>query len=196
MISFSFNSFSFWNDSQPLRVQLQGMDKSEKSFWRLTKDIGGIDSSRSAAAPNAQDSVTHVAKKMSNDKDVEDDDFVPRDLTSMPISSWKIRLKRVKKVLQSIDASKSANGISLVFWKHTADVVCVAVTKLFKRIVKEAEYISRWKVARVTPPHKRGSVMDVKNYRPLSVLNNLSVYFEDTIHPQFNQWISNFIPEI
>jgi hypothetical protein len=161
----------------------------------LAKEIGGIESVRSAAAPSAQALAMHFAEKMSNGKDVEDEDFTPCDSHSIPISSWKIRQKRVKKVLKSIDASKSANGISPIFWKHTASVVSQAVTKLFKRIVRQAEYISRWKVARVTPPHKRGSVMAVKNYRPLSVLVNLSVYFEDTVDPQFDQWISNFIPE-
>jgi hypothetical protein len=178
-----------------LSIKLQSMDKGDKSFWKLAKEIGGLESTRTAAAPSAQVLAEHFAKKMSNGKDVEDDDFTPRDFNSVPISSWKIREKRVKKVLQSIDASKSANGISPMFWKHTSQVVYKAVTNLFKRIVREAEYVSRWKVARVTPPHKRGSVMDAKNYRPLSVLVNLSVYFEDTVDPQFDLWMSNFIPE-
>ena len=47
---------------------------------------------------------------------------------------------------------------------------------------------------RVTPPHKRGSVKEVKNYRPLSVLINLSVYFEKTVDPQFEAWASAHIP--
>ena len=47
---------------------------------------------------------------------------------------------------------------------------------------------------RDTPPHKRGSVKDVKNYRPLSVLVNDSVYFEKVVDPQFDVWISNFVP--
>ena len=76
---------------------------------------------------------------MSNGKDVEFDyDFEPQDSKCIPISSWKIRRKQVKKVLRSIDPSKSANGISPVFWKNTADVISDAVTDLFKRIVRDA----------------------------------------------------------
>ena len=170
------------------------MSKSDKSFWRLTKEIGGIESQRSGAAPSAQDLAEHFATKMSNGKDVEDNDFEPQDQKCISLCNWKIRRKRVMRVLRSIDASKSANGISPVFWKNTADVVCDAVTSLFKRIVKDAEYPQRWKMPRVTPPHKRGSVKEVKNYRPLAVIINLSVYFEETVDPQFQVWSSAHTP--
>ena len=74
--------------------------------------------------------------RMSNGKDVEDNDFEPQDPKCIPLCNWRIRRKRVLQVLRAIDSSKSANGISPEFWKHTADVVHDAVTSLFKRIVK------------------------------------------------------------
>ena len=178
-----------------LSDRLQKMNKGDKCFWQLAKEVGGIESQRSTAAPSAEALAVYFASKMANGKDEIDEDFIPRDSSSVPISCWKIRAKRVKKVLSSIDASKSANGISPMFWKHCALVVYPAVTKLFKRIVKDALFPTVWKTPRVTPPHKRGSVKEAKNYRPLSVLPNLSVYFELTVDPQFDIWISKFIPE-
>ena len=62
-------------------------------------------------------------------------------------------------------------------------------------IVRDGKYVTRWETGRVTPPHKRGSVMDAANYRPLKVLINLSVYFESTIDEQLDVRISNFIPK-
>ena len=103
--------------------------------------------------------------------------------------------KKGRKVLESIDASKSANGVSPIFWKKTAKVVDRAVSKLFQKIERKAEWPTKWKTARVTPPHKRGSVMLPSNYRPLSVLVNLSVYMENTIEDQFDSWIVNVTPE-
>ena len=186
---------AFAQYQKDLSTQLKSMDKSDKSFWQLARDIGGIESSKSSAAPSAEDLAVHFANKMSNGKDEEDFDFVPKDTTSIPLCNFKIRHKRVKQVLKKIDVSKSANGISPRFWKETADVLSWPVTKLYRRIIHDASYVSRWKIARVTPPHKRGSVLDVKNYRPLSVLNNLSVYLEDVIDPQLNTWACNFIPD-
>ena len=57
-------------------------------------------------------------------------------------------------------------------------------------------YPSRWKIGRVTPPHKRGAVSEPANYRPLMVLENISVYFEATLDDQFDAWIYHFIPEV
>ena len=48
---------------------------------------------------------------------------------------------------------------------------------------------------RITPTHKRGAVSDEKNYRPLAVLVNVSVYFERTIGPQLRKWIATFVPD-
>ena len=178
-----------------LRVQLNDMDKSQKKFWQFAKEIGGVDVQRSGAAPPAEALAEHFATKMSNGAGQEDHDFVPQDAHKMPLHSWKIRRKRVKQVLHKIDPSKSANGISPRFWKEVASVVNVAVTKLFQRIVRLATWPTIWKNARVTPPHKRGSVMLASNYRPLSVLVNLSVYMEDCIEPQFDVWMRHFTPD-
>ena len=56
---------------------------------------------------------------------------------SIHLKSFKIRYDKVLKVLKGINPSKSANGIAPVFWKMTADVVALAVTKLFKMIVRK-----------------------------------------------------------
>ena len=102
----------------------------------LAKEINGIESQKSAAAPSPDALAEHFATKMSNGKDVEFDYyFGPQDSKCIPVSSWKIRRKQVKKVLRSIDPSKSANGISPVFWTYIADAISDAVTGLFRRIV-------------------------------------------------------------
>jgi len=186
---------AFAKYQKELSTRLASMDKSDKCFWRMAKEIGGTEAARSSAAPSPEDLAVHFASKMSNGKDEEDVDFVPKDLTSVPLHSWKIRLKRVRQVLRTVDASKSANGISPAFWKNTALVLDRHITQLYKRIVREGTYPSLWKIQRVTPPHKRGSVKDAKNYRPLSVLVNLSVYFEKTVDPQFDVWVAIHTPE-
>ena len=115
------------------------MEKTDKQFWRITKEFGGVSCARSGAAPSAEALVDHFAAKMTNGKDIEDEDFTPVDsLTSFPINNFKIRFKKVLSVLKSIVNSKSANGVSPVFWKDTADTIVPAVCKLFKLIIRDA----------------------------------------------------------
>ena len=138
---------AFARYQKELSKKLESADKSDKSFWNLAKEIGGIESGKSSAAPPAEALAVHFAQKMSNGKDEEDPNFVPKDPASIPFSSFKIRHKRVRQVLQGIDDSKSANGIGPKFWKAAANSVSVAVTKLYKRMVREGMYPSRWKIS-------------------------------------------------
>ena len=78
------------------------------------------------------------------------------------------------KSLKKLDPNKSINGFDPRFLKECADVIEPAVTRLFKIIVKKSTFVSKWKVQRVTPVHKRGSKSDPKKYRPVSVVDNLS----------------------
>ena len=69
------------------------------------------------------------------------------------------------------------------------------MSKLFKSIVRKADWPPRWKVARVTPLHKKGSVSDPAMYRPVSGLINLSLFFEGIVDDQFDEWTSHFVPD-
>ena len=42
--------------------------------------------------------------------------------------------------------------------------------------------------------HKRDSVSDPTNYRPVTVVDNCESAFEDVVKSQFERWISQFIP--
>ena len=94
-----------------------------------------------------------------------------------------------------MDVSKSANGIVPRFLRECAEEIAEAVTKLFKFIVRKCQYPSRWKIGRITPVHKRDLVTAAKNYRPVQVLDDLSVAFEDTVAPQLRAWMNNFKPQ-
>ena len=94
-----------------LCTKIRSLRQDDKQSWILARDVVGIDSARSLATPSVDYLAGHFASKMSNGKDMPDDNFVPRDLFVVPLSMFKVRLKRVKDVLRKIDPSKSANGV-------------------------------------------------------------------------------------
>ena len=178
-----------------IKLKLNSMSTADSGFWQLAKEIGGLEASRAQAAPSPQDLADHFAEKMSNGRDIEDNDFIPKSDFKIRLTSFKVRFKVVKKILKTLDVKKSANGIPPVFWRECADQVAPCLTKLFKYIARKAKYVTRWKEGRVSAPHKRGSVKLPKNYRPLKVLMNISVIFERAIHDELYHWISQFIPK-
>ena len=101
----------------------------------------------------------------------------------------------MRRSLKRLDPSKSANGVGPRFLRECASKLAPAVDRLFKFIVRTAHFQSDWKVGRVTSVHKRAKVSIEVNYRPITVLDNLESIFEDCTKPQFEKWISSFIPE-
>ena len=185
---------AFKTHQQRIKDKLNNLSSNDSNFWQLAKEIGGLTTDRSQSTPSTQKLADHFADKMSNGKDIHDVKYTPPDSFRIPLSGLKIRFKAVLKMLKQMNPSKSANGVSPRFWKECADLLAPSVTKLYRYIVKKKKYVSRWKEGRISALHKRGSVKDPKNYRPLKVLINISVGFEKVVHPQLYKWISKFIP--
>jgi hypothetical protein len=171
------------------------MKCSDRQFWQLTKEIGGIAQNKAAAAPSPEALVEHFADKMSNGKGVQESEYVPPDPLRVPLVSWKIRYRKVLRTLQALDTNKSVNGIAPKFLRECAKELAPVLTKLFKFIVRQAKYPSTWKDGRVTALHKRASVLLAENDRPVTVLANVSLVFETVIDDQFDLWVTKFVPQ-
>ena len=61
-------------------------------------------------------------------------------------------------------------------------------------IARSGIYPQTWKIARVTPIHKRGSTASPSNYRPISVLPTLSTTFERVLLLQLSRRLLQYIP--
>jgi hypothetical protein len=180
---------------QQLKTKLSTMSNSDKNFWSVVNDVAGLSQERSAACPRVDAIVDHFADKMSNGGDTEATCGEVSTHAPVVLKCWRVRYRQVKRVLRSLDPSKSTNGVGPRFLRECANAAAPATTKLFKFIVRKSKLPGRWKLGRVTPLHKRGSVSNEKNYRPVTVLNNASTSLENVIEEQFYQWMVHFIPD-
>ena len=95
-----------------IKSKLNRMPCSDGAFCKLAEEIGGLEPSRSEAAPSAQDLADHFADKLTNGKDIEADEYTPKDSLKVPLCSFRIRFKKVRGVLRKMDPNKSANGVA------------------------------------------------------------------------------------
>ena len=160
-----------------LRTKVGTMGNSDKNFWSLAKDLAGLSQERSSSCPSVDVLADHFADKMSNSESVDASSGSVSTRPPVSLKCWKVRYKQVLRTLQSLDVSKSANGVGPRFFKGCAVVIAPAVTRLFRLIVSRACFPARWKIGRVSPLHKRSSVSEAKNYRPVTVLDNLPTNF-------------------
>ena len=178
-----------------LKNKLDNMSNSDKNFWSLVKDVSGLSQERSPSCPDVDSLVSHFADKMSNGMGTEADSGSVSTHRPVSLRGWKVRYKQVLKTLSHLDPTKSTNGVRPRFLRECSVVIAPSVTKLYRFIVHKASFPVRWKIGRVSPLHKRSSVSVPKNYKPVTVLNNLSTGFEGVIEEQFYTWISLFIAD-
>jgi len=98
--------------------------------------------------------------------------------------------KEIEKEILSMDVNKASQGsdIPTKIVKENFDIFGSFVCTGFKNTIKLSNFYENLKYADVTPLHKK-SKKDLKgNYRPVSILPNLSKIFEKCMFKQITQF--------
>ena len=104
-------------------------------------------------------------------------------LRNPEITNFEISKKAIYEILLSLDAtnSRSPNGILPAFFHRTARETSMNLNVLFKQIKRQRKIPNSWKIAAVTPIYKKDDRRKVENYRPVSLLDIGSKFFEKCI---------------
>jgi hypothetical protein len=103
--------------------------------------------------------------------------------------------REVITALKNLDPNK-ANGPDQIppgFLKECAQSLAKPLTIIFNRSLETGRVPSGWKKAKVCPIFKKGEKCDIKNYRPISLLNIVSKILERCV---YNHIIDEIQPRI
>ena len=99
---------------------------------------------------------------------------------------------RIFEIMSELDTTKSRgpNGLPPALFKKSARNMCDCLHKLLRNIKRLRKIPDNWKVAAVSPIHKKGNRNKVENYRPISLLNIDSKILEKCIYiPLYKHFI-------
>ena len=82
------------------------------------------------------------------------------------------------------------DDISSLFLRDGAEVIVKPVQHIVNLSITTESVPSGFKQARVLPVFKKGSKVDVGNYRPVSVLSVLSKLLERAVHVQLSEYLA------
>ena len=101
-----------------------------------------------------------------------------------PLSAVRFRPLTVERHLQQLDCSKATgpDAIPARVLKACARSLSYPLSRLFSLCFCKQVQHSLWKVANVTPVHKKQSRTIVKNYRPVSLLSIISKVMEKIVN--------------
>ena len=84
--------------------------------------------------------------------------------------------EEVEKVLLSLNVQKATgcDHIGNMLLKSCATTVLAPLAKLFQTSTNKGQFPDSWKLANVTPVFKKGDKQVKNNYRPISILPNIT----------------------
>jgi len=85
-----------------------------------------------------------------------------RDIIITP-DMVKLKISKLKQELQ--DKTPGDDGITPKFLKEVVDEIAEPLTEIFNKSISEGVVPQDWKIAKVTPIFKKGTKLDLGNYR-------------------------------
>ena len=88
-------------------------------------------------------------------------------------SHCNLEVKEVLDCLSTLDCDKGPGPDSIppIFLRKCAAVLADPLTRIFNLSLSQGIFPDQWKMTHITQIFKSGSVDDVSNYRPISILS-------------------------
>ena len=189
-----------------------------KDFWPTVKPFltnkGAVQQKETVLSENnilitKQDEVceifnnyfVNVAKNIGNTQTKVDDDHpsimaIKNNYPDLDQQSFNFSLvdqdfveKRIRKI--NVKKATGIDGISPKLLHFAKPAIVKPITDIVNLSLSSSTFPDSLKVAQVAPIHKKNSVLEKGNYRPVSVLPSISKIFENAIEVQLVQYFDN-----
>ena len=116
--------------------------------------------------------------------------------TEQTFSFEHVTRDEIYREIVNLDHTKASqdNDIPTKIIKANSDIICEVIYNDYNyNFVDNGIFPDFLKIANVTPVFKKGSRTDKKNYRPVSILPNLSKIYERLIYKQLSKFSNNIM---
>ena len=196
-------------NAEKKKKDTENMSK-QKNAWRLLKEITG--KCPSSGGPPTQ--ITEGNKKIKEPKKLAnymnkyfiekinksraeiDKQEIPYQATEhlrkhllQPVPKFSLSQTNTEEVGKLIKSMNNSSGVgtdkvSNKMIKLGKDALAGPITHILNRSITEGYFPLCWRSAKVVPLHKKSCKNTAKNYRPISLVNKLSLILEALLHKQ------------
>ena len=103
-----------------------------------------------------------------------------------------VSIAKVNKLLRSLKTTKSTgiDGLDNFSIKVAADIIDKPLHHIISLSIMQNRFPRTWKFSKVVPLHKKQCRLEMKNYRPVSILSPLSKILEKVVYEQLYEYFS------
>ena len=179
---------------EKVHKKLNDPNLSSKTYWKQIKKCYGTSKKNSIPVLMENDKIFSEAIDKANllntyfvsqsTLDLKTEPNLPKQSSNpnprISINRIETTVEEVYKILTKLNIGK-ANGpddISNTILKHCAAPLADPIATIINKSLETGTFPTIWKNANVIPVFKNGNKEDVSNYRPISLLSNISKIFE------------------
>lgn len=163
-------------------------NSNSTNFWKILKsDTQLNDFAKLIDANTWLEYFRDLYKRVSDTQEVLYTEGPARDTSLIDANFTE---EEVRKVIMQAKSGKSCgkDGIPNEAWKYSINKICPFITNLFNAIYAGGSYPDIWRVGIIVPLHKKGNVMDMNNYRGITLLSCLGKCFSALITGRLTRW--------
>merc|ERR1711888_253383 len=144
-------------------------------------------------AANLQRLIANALNIYKTTSQIFKDFYTSKGITPKSFEFSDVSEEFVHKELCKLNPTKSTgiDGIKPIFLRNGADVIKSAVTHVVNLSIKTQVVPDELKSAIVKPLHKKNSRLEVGNYRPVSIMPNVSKILERAVHEQLMKYLKD-----
>lgn len=121
-------------------------------------------------------------------------------ISTEPVTNFYIHIGQITEhelmcAIKSIPEKKApgTDGLPPLLYKMCAEQLKIPLTLIFNASLNESRFPEKLKESVITPIPKKGSSVDIENYRPISTLNSLAKIYENVLYEKISSFIFSSI---
>ena len=192
--------------NENMAEKLQNDKTSDKAYWKLLKTNYANERDQNIPTLVDDDEIFCDAQEKANLLNIffcEKSMLPPPDqnqtvsvlppLTRNKVSDIVCSPQKVMNILKSLDVTKATgpDKISNSILKHCASTLCHPLSEIFNLGFSSGTFPIKWKEAHVQPIPKIGKSTNKNDYRPISLLSNISKVMEKIITKRLQEFFNN-----
>ena len=118
--------------------------------------------------------------------------FYLKQKVNKSISLEKFTLEDIQNMINGLNSAKSCgpNSIPTNLLKTHSSIFADPLKDLINESLVEGKFPDLLKIAKVCPVYKKGDNFFCENYRPISLLSNISKLFERAMHTRITEFLN------
>ena len=186
---------------------LAGPTINVKKFWQYSKELMGGKVNKNIPTLEHEGNLVSVPKEkaelfnlfFANQHKLPENataDALPHFtfITDKRMPPFLVSEDEILNISNKLETHKASgpDGLSNRMIKMCSPFLCKPLALIFNQVLSTGHFPTKWKEANVSPVHKKGGRQIVSNYRPISLLCNVSKIFEKILYNKLYEYLQKY----